>query len=207
MASQDGQSDDEALMDEVLGLSGAREPSFIDCASIVTSSMNTSGSRTIPSFSAVEGSEMTIVSHKTRIRVFRGGIDCQQYEPFIAAKGEFVDRIEVECITVKEVKKARMTEKQFIDWLKNCDAHIFLGHPHQGIIFHLGWAADVLAAELLRLQDHPGFPTGIALMCPIFLQNKLLYLKYIDVYANNTYPIALNDDYVRTEEFAAHVSQ
>lgn len=92
-----------------------------------------------------------------------------------------------------------------MDWFLAVDAHIFLGHPHQGIIFHLKWRADILAAELLRLYEHQGFPTGEGLKCPIFLQNKFQYLSFIDLYVNSTYLIPLDREFIESEEFREKV--
>lgn len=44
-----------------------------------------------------------------------------------------------------------------------------LGHPT--------WNVIEVVSNLQRLKWHPGFPTGKNLRCPIFLQDKFVYLK------------------------------
>lgn len=126
-----------------------------------------------------------------------------QIERFMSAMSHFNSAIvTAETKNVLNVKDDRMSEEDFVDWLAACDCHFIIAHPHQGIIFHMNWNATDLERELLRLYDHPGFPTGESLKCPVFLQNKFEYLKHLDSYRNPTLRIPLSQEYFDTEQFA-----
>ena len=56
--------------------------------------------------------------------------------------------------------------------------HIFVDQPHQGNIKNLMWDMGTLKTELVsHLSSHPGFPTGLQVQCPIFLQDKISYIE------------------------------
>jgi hypothetical protein len=46
-----------------------------------------------------------------------------------------------------------------------------------------------LVKELLRLEYHPGFPNGKSLRCPVFLQDKYCYLKFLKDLVNPTFKV------------------
>jgi hypothetical protein len=46
-----------------------------------------------------------------------------------------------------------------------------------GVGEHLGWNYADLLTNLARLRDHPGFPSGEQVMCPVFQQDKYSYLE------------------------------
>ena len=51
-----------------------------------------------------------------------------------------------------------------------------------------------LEEQLRRLYDHPGFPNGIQLSCPVFLQNKGEYLRNVlDLITNTVYFIYIGN--------------
>jgi len=107
-----------------------------------------------------------------------------------------------QCMTCKDVKDKKWGYKDLIDWLHNCDLHFILTHLHQGSSGKggqrdMGWDVDKLYQYLERLSDHPGFPTGIQLRCPIFTQNKFGYLHPLmscGSFVNNTMLVRLRQD-------------
>ena len=81
-------------------------------------------------------------------------------------------------MTYVEVSKLNWDFTSLINWLSECDVHFILAHVHQGGLEKMGWEIDKVYKYLeIKLFDHPGFPTGMQLRCPIFTQNKFDYLK------------------------------
>ncbi len=139
---------------------------------------------------ARQASSLKIVN----IREYCGGADGYQSSNFTAALSEFVmtfsrkfqDRNWDARLHVKyaaDMKILRWTPEMLVDWLEEADFHLITSHVHQG---NPHWnAADVLR-QLQRLAQHPGFPNGINLKCPIFLQHKFYYLLGLRQYVNPT---------------------
>jgi hypothetical protein len=63
-----------------------------------------------------------------------------------------------------EVNKYKLTEMDIVNWLLEGDIHFIISHIHQGIV---------------KLHDHPGFPSGDNLQCPVFTQDKYKYLSVL----------------------------
>jgi hypothetical protein len=77
----------------------------------------------------------------------------------------------------KEVRKKGWGPHDLIDWLRNSHVHIITTHIHQGLAWPI---LDVLAA-LDSLKDHPGYPSGEQLDCPVFRQDKHKYLSVLPI--------------------------
>ena len=75
-----------------------------------------------------------------------------------------------------------------IDWLCDSDVHFFLTHPIQAMQF---WHCCDVFKELERLRDHPGCPSSHELKCPVFTQDKYLYLESLPQITNPTLRIPL----------------
>lgn len=77
-----------------------------------------------------------------------------------------------------DIRKDNWKPADIMDWLLNSDIHFILSHVHQGISVPKNYDFNVEAIEneILRLMYHRGFPFGLNLRCPIFLQNKWYYL-------------------------------
>ena len=132
------------------------------------------------------------------IRVFQGGEKAEQAESFIAALNEATtqlisthDKIWVDRLTVSLVKSYLWTPEDLVNWLLDCDVHFITAHVHQGKSLNncgqLGWNMVELETQLQRLYYHPGFPNGIQLSCPVFLQNKGDYLLNVSQCCNPTF--------------------
>ena len=158
------------------------------------------------------------------IGVFTGGKNSVQYEPFIGAVQALqlvAPLFEIEYITVTDVKdNFDGCCRRLVDHMLQKDVHVFISHPHQGTSHYseeqMGWEMDTLEAELWRLHDHPGFPSGDSLRCPIFLQNKYEYLRPLQhlrcVNQTLNIPLKEDDDYSNIEKelrydfFVCHLS-
>lgn len=103
-----------------------------------------------------------------------------------------------------EVKNREWDFEHLIDWLLDCDMHFVLTHIHQGPAGHsgveeMGWDVHALYTDVLRLYQHPGFPNGEHLKCPIFTQDKFNYLQPlmsegVDGFVNQTLKVELRED-------------
>ena len=139
------------------------------------------------------------------IRVFQGGEKAEQAESFIAALNEARteiisthDKIWVERLTVSMVKSYLWTPENLVNKLLEGDAHFITAHVHQGKSLNncgqLGWNMADLESQLQRLYNHPGFPNGIQLSCPVFLQDKGEYLMNVPEYCNPTFLYYFTDN-------------
>lgn len=143
------------------------------------------------------------------IRVFLGGREGINVGPFMAALQIIADpaSVRVESMDTDTLKKLGFSPSDLVDWLLEADAHLVLSHLHQGIISpHVGmtrctvkWTAAILHQELTRLKDHPGFPTGDQLSCPIFLQDKLAYMRLMPDYMIPTLEVCFMEEYAEQD--------
>ena len=114
------------------------------------------------------------------LRVYVGGKTGRNNAAFDYARAQLrEDFAVVETLDSDEVKKFWWSPKDIVDWLLEADAHVILTHIHQGVVGKeftectRKWNAHDIEKELYRLRDHPGFPTGEAVRCSIFLQDKI----------------------------------
>jgi len=94
------------------------------------------------------------------------------------------------------LKDRNWSAVDLIDWLLGSDIHFVLSHVHQGKssegINQMGWNVHHLEEQLWRLSGHNGFPSGANLKCPIFLQDKMRYIRAVPLYTNPTLRVILN---------------
>jgi hypothetical protein len=131
-------------------------------------------------------------------KVFVGAEKGVQAELFTAAwyRSGCVDRNwRAEYIYTRHVNLNHWSPSTLVDWLLDSDFHIILTHVHQGIVAALGWNMEDLEEQLQRLASHNGFPNGCQLKCPVFLQDKFIYLKNLpNQKVNSTLQIFLTED-------------
>ncbi len=77
-------------------------------------------------------------------------------------------------LTCADVNTFKLTELDIINWLLEGDIRFIISHIHQRIV---SINMNKLYIEITRLHDHPGFPNGIYLLCPVFTQDKYKYLQ------------------------------
>jgi hypothetical protein len=122
-------------------------------------------------------SERTVSIH---VYYSKGGV---QEWSFVGALGEYKKdmeyigvNIEVTKFDTEHVRKLHWSPLDLINWLMDADAHIITTHIHQG---HDKWHGSDATEALGILMSHPGFPSGDALMCPVFRQDKRAYLDVL----------------------------
>jgi hypothetical protein len=130
------------------------------------------------------------------IRVFYGSDRCLQRAAFTLKMNKIMKyygceandkennpghvRIKVEYISNKDVKNNKWLPNQLVDHLLESDLHFILTHVHQGLTSKkIGWIIPSLLKHLKRLKFHPGFPSNEELLCPVFTQDKLRYIRYL----------------------------
>ena len=104
-----------------------------------------------------------------------------------------------------------------INFLMEFDIHVIPTHGHQANIARGGenrlmWTANEYIDKLNLLRYHLGYPMGKYLQCPVYLQDKILYLDALKQYCTPTihveipqsYPYAPEvEDYKKIAQFAA----
>lgn len=130
------------------------------------------------------------------VRVYAGGRDGYQVPFCIKVLAEFAlfireqhrKSVVREVKYVQDCRECHWEPRHLVDWLLESDFHVIATHVHQG---HKRWNAAHVCLELTRLQNHPGFPSGIQLTCPVFLQHKFQYLKVLPEIVTPTLAIKL----------------
>jgi hypothetical protein len=134
------------------------------------------------------------------VRVFSGGRQSTQSGPFFAALKGFQRRVgaralRIEVMDTSMLCRFKWAPKQFVDWLLQSNIHFILAHVHQSLLLHnLMWDMREALSHFQRLKYHTGFPTGDQLRCPVFTQDKIVYLKCLGDLANNTLTVPLTED-------------
>ncbi len=83
------------------------------------------------------------------------------------------------------------TLAQVMTFLIECHCYFIINHPHQGTQ-DLQWSMQEFYSRLQCLSTRIGFPSGPNLRCPVFTQNKGLYLYRAKEYCNPSLIIELS---------------
>jgi hypothetical protein len=117
--------------------------------------------------------------------VYHGPLNNKQYAAFMTAVSNVglnlgLAAIEVETLSLLTLREDKnWSLERFVTWLMRSDVHFIICHAHQGTR-GLDWSIEPLRAELQRLKNHPGFPSGKQLDCPIFTQDKWEYIEALN---------------------------
>lgn len=87
--------------------------------------------------------------------------------------------IKVEVLDLKAMREQQLDIRDLITWLLGSHIHFAITHPHQGMEEASNCTIQQIYQEVDRLKFHPGFPSGVQLQCPIFLQDKWKYLQHV----------------------------
>ena len=140
-----------------------------------------------------------------KIHVYSGGTDAYQLVPFQKAlerieEQHFWCELHVTYLYKKHLSK-RFKPKDLIDWLLDCDYHFILTHTHQAIEH---FNCNEVVNELQRLRNHPGFPSGDELQCPIFLQDKRVYIEGMLSYSPKIHTSYSSNFFLKTLQASRH---
>ena len=151
------------------------------------------------------------------IVVYKGALDGVQVAHFESALTQVIQefetyynpgklKISVFSISTTDIVKHHMSPTNLVDKLLDSDVHFILSHIHQSILDrNLGWTMDNVLRNLERLKYHNGFPTGEALTCPVFTQDKFEYITRIPGCSIPTMKVPIQP--VDTEEFDKQLSR
>jgi hypothetical protein len=119
-------------------------------------------------------------------RVWEGSSTGEQVVHFNVAMGRVKDflgqsghSIKVEVLDLKGLRDQKLDIRDLITWLLGSHIHFAITHPHQGMEDASKCTIKQIYQEVDRLKFHPGFPSGVQLQCPIFLQDKWKYLQHV----------------------------
>ena len=133
------------------------------------------------------------------VKVFAGGRFSPQIFPFLTALKSLNELIKnsgafelaeanIEIRYVEQMREEGWSPNDLVDWLLQSHMHVILTHPHQGVP---RWDVSEVYAAIQNLKYHHGFPNGLQLTCPIFLQHKFAYLSSVDPITNPTIAVQL----------------
>lgn len=146
------------------------------------------------------------------VRVFCNGVSSPHDIPLRAAikeASETLNRLgttlQVEEINNKLIREnSAWTLEAVIDWLLGGQLHIMTCQGmHMGMMSYKlrncgltelekDWSLEnIYQIQLLRLEQHAGFPYGLKLRCPVFQGDKWRYIEAIGDYALPTFKILL----------------
>jgi hypothetical protein len=117
-----------------------------------------------------------------KIHVYTGGVSSNPTFSFNCALQKAISKwssyflIRSTAMSTLDLRESRWSEKEFVDWLLDCEIDMIVAHPHQGTET-FGWDVCKLYNEMSSLYKHIGFPYREQLMCPIFTQHKFGYLE------------------------------
>ena len=110
----------------------------------------------------------------------------EQVEHFSLAMGRVKQYLElsghiikVEVLDLKALRDQKLDVQDLITWLLGSHIHFLITHPHQGMEEVSNCTIQEIFEQVFRLKYHPGFPSGIKLWCPIFMQDKWKYLQHV----------------------------
>jgi len=118
-------------------------------------------------------------STEIEIRVYQGSKEFgNQLIPFHQACDiiQTTSTIRICTLDCSEVNDFKLTEDDIINWLLEGDIHFIISYIHQGIV---NVNMKKLYTSIMKLHDHPGFPVGDNLQCPVFTQDKYNYLSVL----------------------------
>jgi len=125
-----------------------------------------------------------------RIHVYAGGESGNMCGPFSSALSDtgLAHKGIVKVVYKYKKEFNNKSAKELISWLLCSDVHFILTHPIQAMS---NWNCDDLFPLLEQLRDHPGWPSGDQLSCPIFTQDKYEYLSALPTLTNPTLKVML----------------
>jgi hypothetical protein len=151
-------------------------------------------------------------------RIYGGGSSNIQTLQLVSAIRELnIDQTlyTIEILTCDDVNVNRYSIKDIVSWLLASSVHFITGHVHQGLQLqildsssnsiqsgHRRFTMNSILSELQRLKLHRGFPFKNYLQCPVFLQDKYVYLAILQNQGmcNPTFKVDRNSWFDGTEE-------
>ena len=142
---------------------------------------------------------MSIIVKKKLIRVYIGADPHINFQ-YHAFSCEFelheISRLcRIEYMSHNDAKLINFQHDEIMIWLFEADFHFILCHMHQGQKTNGPWDCSKYLLSLQKLKTHCGYPMAEHLQCPIFTQNKLLYISALSDNTIDTLAIAMPNFY------------
>lgn len=111
----------------------------------------------------------------------------------------------IEYMSLKDIREKQepwLHPKHLVNWCLGGDFHVLLCQGIHNGMFGI-WKPVDCQREVLRLQMHPGFPTGLQVHCPVLSADKFEYLCAAKDICLPTFKIPLTHDEVKLDEILA----
>ena len=111
----------------------------------------------------------------------------------------------IEYMSLKDIREKEepwLHPKHLVNWCLGGDFHVLLCQGIHNGMFGI-WKPVDCQREVLRLQMHPGFPTGLHVHCPFISEDKFEYLCAAKDICLATFKIPLTHDEVKLDEILA----
>jgi len=112
----------------------------------------------------------------------------------------------MEYLTLKDIRGKKdpswLHPKDLVNWCLGGDFHVLLCQGIHNGMFGI-WKPVDCQREVLRLQMHPGFPTGLHVYCPVISADKFEYLCAAKNICLPTFKIPLQHEEVKLDEILA----
>jgi hypothetical protein len=124
-----------------------------------------------------------MVDNNKTLRVYFGGHSSVQRQPFSTALSKRLRELEVEMpdvrfivevLTISDLRALKWDISDFFVWFFSGDLHFITNHPVQAVEF---FDSRDLEAQLETIRHHRGFPCLEEIECPIFRQDKFVYIN------------------------------
>ena len=105
-----------------------------------------------------------------------------------------LDKItKLEVLTHQRVKELGFKQNDIFTWLLDSNVHFILCHMHQGQKLEGPWNCSQYIQNLRKFDYHLGYPMIENLGCPIFTQNKIIYIFALADRTNYTLAISMKN--------------
>ena len=126
------------------------------------------------------------------VRVYSGSVAAPQPGLFKTATAKLPKSVlsstRFEYCSKENARRWNWSPMELMAWLCESDIHFILTHPHQGT----SWDCREVYEAIEILRNHPGFPSGQQLDCPVFRQDKFTYVYALKEITIPTFKMTLD---------------
>lgn len=102
--------------------------------------------------------------------------------------------VKFEELNISVFRETNWSLADLVNWLLASHIHLIICHPHMHMD-KIAPSIDDLYEEIDRLKYHTGYPSNEDILCPIWRQDKIQYLRALPPdYILPTCQVPLSDD-------------